>query len=308
MSDNVSSLCAAAATTRGPKLDFTKPSALVTIIAGKPPRSREFSVHQDVISFYSPVFAALFAQSCTIELANAEVEIFGLLSHWLYTQEIRLADPDPTKKSKNVLKTHLLPLTKLWNLAQRCDMPSLQNTVMSRIVPILDVVSMADVMAFIMYVYGAKNTKDTSIRAIALHHASQNLTPELLNTIRESAPRELLYDISVTFARHNDFTHNSDRYEMANPKKFHVGIPEVEEELLEDELNELDCEDPIGEDEDEDEDALQEHFHDDADEIAEQVLEMVVPCDGDFQKEDGAEVDQDEELVEDECALVGFLD
>ncbi|KAH9210160.1 hypothetical protein DL95DRAFT_466062 [Leptodontidium sp. 2 PMI_412] len=300
---------AAAAATQRPKMDFTKPSALVTIIVGKVPRSREFAVHHEVISFYSPFFAALFAQGCTsIELADVEVEIFGLLSHWLYTQEFRLVDPNPTKQSKNVLETHLLPLAKLWNLAQRCDMPGLQNTVMNRIVPILDVIDMVDVTAFIMYVYGVQNTKDTPIRALALHHASQNLTPELLKTIRESAPRELLYEISLGFARHNDVTHNSDLYEVVNPNKFHVGIPEIEDELLEEELNELDCKDPIGEDEDEDENVLQEHFHDDADEIAEQVLEMAVPCDGEFQKEDGADVDQDEEMVEDECTLVDFFD
>ncbi|KAH7304867.1 hypothetical protein BKA65DRAFT_560360 [Rhexocercosporidium sp. MPI-PUGE-AT-0058] len=309
MSENTSPSRNPVAAARGPKVDFTKPSFLVTIVAGNGPHCKKFAVHHEVICFYSPAFASIFADGCvSIELTDVEVEIFGLLSHWLYTQEIRLADPETNKKSKNVLKTHLLPLAKLWNLAQHYDMPGLQNTVMSRIVPILDTINIVDVTAFIMYVYGADNTKDTPLRALAIHHASHSLTPELLRSFRDSAPRELLYDMSMAYAKHNDVRHNSDRHNIANPNKFHVGIPEVEEDLFGEELNELDCEDPVDQDEEEDEDAMQEHFHDDANEIAEHVLEMALPCDGDFQKEEGADVDQDEELVEDECALVDFFD
>ncbi|KAL2066894.1 hypothetical protein VTL71DRAFT_1318 [Oculimacula yallundae] len=282
-------------------VDFSKPSALVIIIAGKGSRSKEFAIHQEIISFYSPVLAAAFKDGCpSFELVDVEVEIFGLLSHWFYTQEIRLADPDAAKKSKNVVKSHLIPMAKLWSLAQRCDIPGLQNTVMSRMVPVLDNINMVDVASFIMFVYSDENTKDTPLRALAIYFAA-TLTPELLVSIRDLAPRELLFDLGMAFLQHNDLAHNSSRYEVADANMFHVGIPEVEEELLEDELSDLSGEDPESEDEDADEDALEEHFIDDATIIAEEVVEMAAPCDENFQREDGAEVDMEEDLVEDEA-------
>ncbi|PVH78377.1 hypothetical protein DL98DRAFT_534033 [Cadophora sp. DSE1049] len=291
---------------RGPKVDFSNPSPLVTVTVGSGSRAKDFTIHQEIICFYSPYFREVFQSGhLKVDMLAVDAQVFGLLTHWLYTQEIRLSESNLAKKSKNVVTTHLLPLTKLWSLARQCDMPGLQNIVMDRLAPILDTINIVDVSAFIMHICKDNKTEGTQIRALAIHHAARHMTPEVLKKIGLSAPREMLFDISMAFLQHNDLVHNSDRYEIVDPSKFHVGIPEVEDELLDDEVSETECEEP---EEEEDESAPYEHFGDESDEIAEHVMEMAEPCEGDFEKADAAEVEQDEELVHDPCDMVGIAD
>ncbi|CZS91174.1 uncharacterized protein RCO7_01476 [Rhynchosporium graminicola] len=295
------------ACTKKPKVDFSKPSALITIVAGKAPHAKGFSFHQDIICFYSPVFKNDIAQGCnSIELEDVEVSTLGLLAHWIYTQEIRLENPDTCKNSATVVNTHLLPLSMLWKLASRFNITGLQNTVINKMVSILDAINIVDATAFVVGVYEDETTINTPIRALAIHHAAKSLTPELLADIRPVAPVDFLYDMSMAFVQHNDLTHNSNRYNFIDPNRFHVGIPEVDEEMLDLELKDLDCEDP--DDEKDDENVLQEHFRDDATLVADEVSGMAVPCGDDFHKEDGVDVDQEDVMVEEEDPLGGIFD
>lgn len=269
-------------------------------------RAKDFTIHQEIICFYSPFFREVFRSGqVKVDMNDIDVQVFGLLTHWLYTQEIRLNEPDPASQKRNVVRTHLLPLAKLWSLARRCDIPGLQNTVMDRIAPILDAINIMDVGAFIMHIYKNDETEGTQIRALAIHHAAHHLTPEVLKDIGSSAPREMLFDISMAFLQHNDLVHNSDRYEVVESSRFHVGIPEVEDAFLDDEVD-GECEEPEGEETGES--ALSEHFEDESHEIARGVKEMAEPCGGDFEEAKGAEMEQDEEIVGDPCDMIGLFD
>ena len=270
-------------------------------------RAKDFTIHQEIICFYSPFFREAFRSGqLKVDMHDVDAQVFGLLTHWLYTQEIRLNEPNRANQTKNVVRTHLLPLSKLWSLARKCDMPGLQNTVMDRIAPILDTINITDVGAFIMHIYKDDETEGTQIRALAIRHAAHHLTPEVLKDIGSAAPREMLFDISIAFLQHNDLVHNSDRYEVVNSSEFHVGIPKVEDELLEDEVVENDCEEP--EDEEEDDSALSEHFGNDSHEIIGGLMEMADPCRGDFEESTAAEEEQDGEIVRDPCDMIGLFD
>ncbi|KAK0104898.1 hypothetical protein ONS95_005163 [Cadophora gregata] len=292
---------------RKPQVDFSNPSPLVTITVGSGSRAKHFSIHQEVISFYSPYFREYFKPGhLKADLPGVDVQVFGLLSHWLYTQEIRLRQPSPTEPSKNVVGTHLLPLTKLWSLAKYFGMPGLQNTIMDRIAPILDLINISDVAKFVIHNYEQTETEGTPIRALALHHAAHNMTPEVLKDIGKSAPPDLLFDISLAFLEHNDLVHNSDRYEVVDPTKFHVGIPEVEDEFLDDETSDVECE--VAEEEEEDESVLFEHFGDESNEISEYMTEMAEPCEEEFEEADESEEEDGEETVEDLSDMAGLFD
>lgn len=97
------------------------------------PNKESFACHKDLICFHSPSFAAACNSTLnegatrSITLSNIEVDDFGLLVAWLYTQQI---DLDGKDRDANVL-----PLTKLWALAARFSITKIQNTIMAQLRP-----------------------------------------------------------------------------------------------------------------------------------------------------------------------------
>jgi hypothetical protein len=95
---------------------------MVTIIVGPDGSEQTFVVHQSAISYHSPFFAAAFksnfveGQTQSMRLADVEEKIFGLLVHWIYTDEIEGGHC-----------VGLVPAGKLWLLADWCMIPELQN-------------------------------------------------------------------------------------------------------------------------------------------------------------------------------------
>ncbi|KAF8852850.1 hypothetical protein BDZ45DRAFT_694719 [Acephala macrosclerotiorum] len=109
-------------------LHFRGPQTFVTIIVGA--EKEKFSVLKQLISHHSPFFEAAFdsnfieGKTRAMVLVDVEPDIFSLLVNWLYLQKLQHSDGRPVVK---------LELAKLWNLAEYCLMPRLQNEAMPAI-------------------------------------------------------------------------------------------------------------------------------------------------------------------------------
>lgn len=103
----------------------SKPQGFVTIAVSRNSQEQEFIMHKELVTFHSPFFDRAFnsrfieglTQRMTMDDVSAKV--FGLLVHWLYTQ--------------NIEEAPIVDLVNLWILAERCLMPILQNQVMDEI-------------------------------------------------------------------------------------------------------------------------------------------------------------------------------
>ncbi|KAG4427590.1 hypothetical protein IFR05_016927 [Cadophora sp. M221] len=73
---------------------LSNPTTLVTLIAGNSTDAKEFRVHKDFASHYSPVLKAAFnssfiaGQTQIYNLPEADEDTVRLLFHWFYTQEL----------------------------------------------------------------------------------------------------------------------------------------------------------------------------------------------------------------------------
>ncbi|CAG8976468.1 hypothetical protein HYALB_00008058 [Hymenoscyphus albidus] len=90
--------------------------------------SKEFLVHQSFLCFYSHYFTAALegpfqeGQSQTVHLEEMCPTAFSIFVNWLYCQRIERSNKEP------LLRENLL---ELWLLADRLNIPRLQNEAMS---------------------------------------------------------------------------------------------------------------------------------------------------------------------------------
>jgi hypothetical protein len=93
------------------------------------PQNHNLHIHKDFICYYSPFFDAAFngnfkeGQTQTMEFDDVDVTAFGILSGWLYTQNISDSGEWPD----------LTTLGRLWILGDRFLIPKLQNMAMDGI-------------------------------------------------------------------------------------------------------------------------------------------------------------------------------
>ncbi|KAH0363124.1 hypothetical protein KCU65_g7599, partial [Aureobasidium melanogenum] len=107
---------------------------LVTIIVGSSKES--FSIHKDLLVFYSDYFRAAFNGSFTeategrIELRDVELEVFQNFHSWLYTRKL-LVDKIHSHNDESMSWGQLFDL---WIFGDRFQVPLLQNCVMDEII------------------------------------------------------------------------------------------------------------------------------------------------------------------------------
>jgi hypothetical protein len=110
---------------------------------GESPNDQTFTVHKNLICHHPSFFNAAFTDTGFIEgqtqsmaMEDIDSEIFGLLVHWLYTKEIRLEGLKEGNKSCNDPRVDacLIPLGRLWMLAERYLIRDLQNLAVSCLV------------------------------------------------------------------------------------------------------------------------------------------------------------------------------
>lgn len=169
-------------------------------------------------------------------------------------------------------------------------MATLRNAAMDKIVAILDCSSMASVASFIIYVYQSSSTAATPMRALAIQQAAQNLTPELLTKMRFTSPPKLFFDMAMAHVKYNDIEHNSDRYDLTDSAKYHVGIPELEDDMISEEL----------------EGDLEECLEPEIEEENEQLLTPRGTCGDEFELAEGNEIEEDEIVVESQVLSPDF--
>ncbi|KAH0351712.1 hypothetical protein KCU83_g4185, partial [Aureobasidium melanogenum] len=101
---------------------------LVTVIAGA--SKKEFTVHKDLLSFYSDYFRAAFngsfveATDKKIELHDVEPEVFNNFHAWLYTRKLASNSDEPMSWNY---------LVDLCIFGDRFHVPMLQNCAMDEI-------------------------------------------------------------------------------------------------------------------------------------------------------------------------------
>ncbi|CAG8950401.1 hypothetical protein HYFRA_00006894 [Hymenoscyphus fraxineus] len=129
-----------------PKPKLSKPvltdkfsQELITLLSGPPTDLSSFVVHKCFAVHYSPVLKAAFEHQATAaphplgityQLDEEDKTTTEFLVQWLYTQDIQPAQlkPDATYNSAEILS-----IVKLWLLAERLEMPSLQNAAIKKI-------------------------------------------------------------------------------------------------------------------------------------------------------------------------------
>ncbi len=116
------------------------PKSLVTFLVGPDPAPVEFLVHKEVVCHHSRVLAAAFngnfteGQTQTYRLQDTTERAFRLLVQWIYSQKLNLLQTslervaslvgDRTAKADDDCS-----LVELWELADKFEMPLLQNHV-----------------------------------------------------------------------------------------------------------------------------------------------------------------------------------
>ncbi|KAG9526778.1 hypothetical protein KCV07_g271, partial [Aureobasidium melanogenum] len=102
---------------------------MVTLVIGS--SKKDFTVHKDLLIFYSDYFRAAFNGSFSestaskIELLDVEEEVFENFHTWLYMRKLSTEDDEALDYR---------PLFDLWVFGDRFQMPMLQNCVMDEIV------------------------------------------------------------------------------------------------------------------------------------------------------------------------------
>ncbi|KAE9381303.1 hypothetical protein N431DRAFT_314515, partial [Stipitochalara longipes BDJ] len=116
------------------------PTALVTFIIGKEGDTTPFLIHKEVACAHSKVLNAAFnsnfieGQTQTYKLEDTIEAAFKLFMQWLYSQKLVLTALDnKLDYSKLIIGPDTKSLTYLWVLADKLEMPALQNTALRAI-------------------------------------------------------------------------------------------------------------------------------------------------------------------------------
>ncbi|KAL9586211.1 MAG: hypothetical protein Q9203_003942 [Teloschistes exilis] len=109
--------------TRPPTKDLQK-SSVVTIKVGIEPHQHEFTIHTDLLCYYSPFFKKAinsgFAEGKTgvINLPDDEFEVFEIFQNWLYRDNLELTQVEASKMTL---------LLGLWVFGDKLQVPGFQN-------------------------------------------------------------------------------------------------------------------------------------------------------------------------------------
>lgn len=194
--------------------------AMVTFVVGPEPNQKTFLVHKHLTSVYSPFFKAAFESPMvegatqSMRLEDVDVNTFGALVHWLYTQEIEDGF-GYTTNSKDVTVEDLdfIAHANLWKLAERALIPSLQNKVMDVMLRNARYTSNENILNFVYFLGSGELEAPLGRLAIYLMtweyagkrfaDMADSLTPEMLLKVSKS--------LSLEYTRKNNTMRSLDR-------------------------------------------------------------------------------------------------
>lgn len=105
------------------------------------PGKEAYSVHKELLCFYSDFFRAAFngsfkeAIESQIELLDVEIQVFEAFQAWLYTQSLPKNEEKPDTKIYPAWPL----LASLWIFGDKHRIPLLQNTVMDAFIAKIDI-------------------------------------------------------------------------------------------------------------------------------------------------------------------------
>jgi hypothetical protein len=170
---------------------------VVTIIVSQGPTEETFYVHKDFICFHSPFFDAAFngnfaeGQSQVMRLPDVEPATFGFVVEWIYKKSFN---------DKGTIGTAI----RVWILADRFLMPTLQNKAMDAIVancntrgdsgfPPVD-----SGIRCINQVYEAKG--ETMLKKVMADKFAFGISKALLEKWKPFLPQDMLIDIMMAYS------------------------------------------------------------------------------------------------------------
>jgi hypothetical protein len=190
-----------------------------------------FRVHKDLICQYSPFFKGAFddpfeeGQTQTMRMEDVDTDLFGILVHWLYKEEIPsdrsfvtsriIVNEGPAAKVRYGFRhdsntanspmalqeankwKDLVLLAMIWTLADRCLMPRLQNDSMKLLRAEIGKAIYAksrDVSWLAIYCY--ETAKQTPLKRLVVQRlADASKTPQFNNWI-DQGPKAIVLDVT----------------------------------------------------------------------------------------------------------------
>ena len=197
---------------------YRRPQSVVTIIFGPEDSKETFVVHKDLVCHYSPFFSTAFnsnfAESTTkaMTLPDVDLDSFGLLVHWLYTQQI---DIDSKDGGANVL-----PMAKLWTLAERFLITKLQNKIMDKLRVLVEFAEKQNLKDFLHYAYEAK--EKSPLKQLAADRMAWKTTQQALGAWIDHLPDGMLVDIVMSLKKEHVRGKPNESKGMGDAKEYYV--------------------------------------------------------------------------------------
>ncbi|KAH7382986.1 hypothetical protein BKA64DRAFT_647126 [Cadophora sp. MPI-SDFR-AT-0126] len=179
---------------------------MVTFIVGPDPHKKTLLIRKHLITSRSPFFKAALERSSTIEgttpalcLEDIDVRTFGALAHWLYTEDLESNFGHHhliTSKNTTIKQIDFLSQAKLWKLAERAGIPSLQNKG-----------SDDGILEFAKFV--SKDRLDTPLSQLAIyllawHHNNKKNSLESSVEVADELSLEMLREVSKSLLKQYD--------------------------------------------------------------------------------------------------------
>ena len=153
--------------------------------------SNVFNIYNDFLEYYCPRLAATCRGSTLdhpakpLELEDVDVHVFGLFIHWIYKQKVT------NKKGQPAFQHRLM---QLWVLAERLNMPALQNDAIDGIeARRVDMGEEIQTKTF-NYIYSQTN-KSAMLRKYLVDICAPQMGNFKQKVLQENFPKEMLDEI-----------------------------------------------------------------------------------------------------------------
>lgn len=206
-------------------MNESTPQPIVTIAlttSENPLAIQKFSIHKNILCFYSQFFAqqlknaepSLEVNPEPITLEDVDPSTFGLFCNWIYYQKIR---------NEQGKRPGLIELAKLWAFGETFQMAALQNSTMDLIRD--EVAYPTEFESFIYFAYEIESGGD-ELRRLAIARMAWTL-PEPFKVILGRLPAEAQMDLIMELKSQRDAVPKDHWREIGIAKDYYVAEKEV---------------------------------------------------------------------------------
>ncbi|TVY73266.1 hypothetical protein LSUE1_G005765 [Lachnellula suecica] len=214
--------------------DFSEADKFVTFLIG--PSEKTFLVHKEVVCYHSPVLSAAFnsafveGQTQTYTLDDTTEGAFKLLVQWFYGKKIQLqilqeeykrSHQVYNEKIQDIIDQEHDDLLRLWVLADKFSIPTLQNLVMRKLNEISEWTYHIHFVG-LGYIY-LNTVKGSPLRKYFVEVIARELSSDHYKTDPEDFPKEMLLELAIFYSKR---WHSSKSLKI---ERFMVPVPDVED-------------------------------------------------------------------------------